>query len=144
MNVTKQIESFFEENEEPLNDRQKYLLKREWGDGRGNYGDLNLPFQAYEWEKVKYQVNPIARLTFPFFILYIIILTLLIRPIHWFITGSWWFKESWNGSILLANKIIIIIFYCGNFLNNLNTHEEVRDKTLLPTIYTTMAMMNER
>lgn len=96
MNVTKQIESFFEENEEPLNDRQKYLLKREWGDDRGNYGDLNLPFQAYEWEKVKYQVNPIARLTFPFFILYIIILTLLIRPIHWFITGSWWFKESWN------------------------------------------------
>lgn len=96
MNVTKQIESFFAENEEPLNDRQKYLLKREWGDDRGNYGDLNLPFQAYEWEKVKYQVNPIARLTFPFFILCIIILTLLIRPIHWFITGSWWFKESWN------------------------------------------------
>lgn len=100
--VVKQIEAFFEENDAPLNDRQKYLLKREWGDDRGNYGDLNLPFQAYEWEKVKYQINPIARLTFPIFILCIIILTVAIRPIHWILTGSWWFKDSWKVEKLLS------------------------------------------
>jgi hypothetical protein len=96
MNVTKQIESFFEENEEPLNDRQKYLLKREWGDDRGNYGDLNLPFQAYEWEKVEYTGNTFVRLTFPIFLILIILLSFVIRPIHWLFTGSWWFKEKWG------------------------------------------------
>jgi hypothetical protein len=96
MNVTKQIESFFEENEEPLNDRQKYLLKKEWGDDRGNYGDLNLPFQAYEWEKVEYTGNTFVRLTFPIFLILIILLSFVIRPIHWLFTGSWWFKEKWG------------------------------------------------
>lgn len=96
MNVVKQIEAFFEENEAPLSDWQKTLLKREWGDDMGYYGDLNLPFQAYEWEKVKYKKNLIARLSFPFFLICIIILSFVIRPIHWILTGSWWFKESWK------------------------------------------------
>lgn len=100
--VSKEVKKYFEEIESPLNKYQIEKLESDWGNNVGMYGDFNLPFQAYEWKKVEYQVNPIARLTFPIFILCIIILTVAIRPIHWLFTGSWWFKESWKVEKMLS------------------------------------------
>lgn len=92
--VVKHIEDFLKEYGAPLSDWQKTQLYRYWGDNVGNCGDLNLPFQAYTWDKVKYKGNPIARLTFPLLIIFIILMLCVIRPIHWLIKGSWWFNSD--------------------------------------------------
>ena len=94
MTVVRHIESFLQESGCPLTAEQKRQLSNYWGDNIGNCGDLGLPFQAYTWDKVKYTVNPISRLTFPLLILFIILMTLVIRPINWLIRGSWWFGKD--------------------------------------------------
>ena len=94
MTVVRHIESFLQESECPLTEYQKRQLSIHWGENIGNCGDLGLPFQAYTWDKVKYTGNPLARLTFPLFILFIILMTSVIRPIHWLIRGSWWFGKD--------------------------------------------------
>lgn len=94
MTVVRHIETFLQDSGCPLSAEQKRQLSYNWGDDVGNYGDLGLPFQAYTWEKVKYTTNPIARLTFPLLILFIILMTFVIRPIHWLIRGSWWFGKD--------------------------------------------------
>ena len=94
MTVVRHIESFLEEYGAPLTAEQKRQLSNYWGDDIGHYGDLKLPFQAYTWDKVKYAGNSIARLTFPLLILFIILMTFVIRPIHWIIRGSWWFGKD--------------------------------------------------
>lgn len=94
MTVVRHIETFLQDSECPLSAEQKRQLSNYWGDNIGMYGDLGLPFQAYTWDKVKYAGNPIARLTFPLLILFIILMTFVIRPIHWLIRGSWWFGHK--------------------------------------------------
>ncbi len=92
--VVNHIKEFLEARDVPLTPDQKEELEIYWGEDVGRYGDLGLPFQAYKWTKVEFKGNPLVRLAFPLLVVFIIMMTLVIRPIHWLITGSWWFKES--------------------------------------------------
>ena len=87
--VVNHIEKFLKEQGEPLTKEQLKELRNYWAEDVGMYGDLRLPFQAYTWEAVKYKGNSLVRLTIPLFIIFVIIMTLIIRPIHWLIKGSW-------------------------------------------------------
>lgn len=109
MTVVRHIESFLQDSECPLTAEQKRQLSNHWGENIGMYGDLGLPFQAYTWDKVKYNGNWIARLTFPLLVLFIILMTFVIRPIHWLIRGSWWFGHKSKIEVF-CNKWWIAIF----------------------------------
>lgn len=109
MTVVRHIETFLKDRDCPLSAEQKRQLSNYWGDYIGKYGDIGLPFQAYTRDKVKYTGNPMVRLTFPLFILLIILMIFVIRPIHWIIRGSWWFGE--NSKIEdFGNKWLVAIF----------------------------------
>ena len=108
--VVSHIEKFLKENGEPLTKEQWRLLREDWGIASGNCGDLNLPFQAYTWEAVKYNGKPLVRLTLPFFIVFAILMTLIVRPIHWALTGSWWFGGSNSKIESFINKWWINMF----------------------------------
>ena len=108
--VVNHIENFFKENGEPLTEEQGRLLRNRWGFASGIHGDLNLPFQAYTWEAVKYNGKPLVRLTLPFFIVFAILMTLIVRPIHWMFTGSWWFGETNSKIESFINKWWINMF----------------------------------
>lgn len=108
--VVNHIEKFFKENGKPLTKEQESLLGGYWGMDSGIYGDLNLPFQAYTWEAVKYKGNPLVRLTIPVFIAFIILMTLIVRPIHWLIKGSWWFDYQQSKVESFINKWWINMF----------------------------------
>lgn len=109
MDVVRHVDNFFKDNGSPLTDYQKELLRRYWGESLGNYGDLNLPFQAYDWTDIKYKGSPLMRLTFPIFFIFIILMTFVVRPLNWLVRGSWWFDK--NSKIeVLCNKWWISIF----------------------------------
>ena len=108
--VVNHIEKFLKEKGEPLTEDQRKELQYYWGMNSGIHGDLNLPFQAYTWEAVKYKGNPLVRLTIPVFIVFIILMTLIVRPIHWVLTGSWWFGDSKSKLETFINKWWINIF----------------------------------
>ena len=108
--VVNHIENFFKENGEPLTEEQGRLLRNRWGLSSGIHGDLNLPFQSYTWEAVKYKGNPLVRLTIPFFVVFIILMTLIVRPVHWILTGSWWFGDSNSKMESFINKWWINMF----------------------------------
>lgn len=108
--VVNHIEKFLKEKGEPLTAEQGQLLRERWGMDSGIHGDLNLPFQAYTWEAVKYKGKPLVRLTLPFFIVFAILMTLIVRPIHWVLTGSWWFGDSKSKLETFINKWWINMF----------------------------------
>ena len=108
--VVSQIERFLNKNGEPLTKEQWRLLLEDWGMASGIHGDLNLPFQAYTWEAVKYNGKPLVRFTLPIFIVFIILMTLIVRPIHWILTGSWWFSDSKSKLESFINKWWIDLF----------------------------------
>lgn len=108
--VVNHIEKFLKEHGEPLTKEQGRLLRERWGMDSGIHGDLNLPFQAYTWEAVKYNGKPLVRLTLPFFIVFVILMTLIVRPIHWILTGSWWFGGSISKFESFINKWWINMF----------------------------------
>lgn len=108
--VVNHIEKFLKEQEEPLTKEQLKELRNHWAEDVGMYGDLRLPFQAYTWEAVKYKGNSLVRLTIPLFIVFIIIMTLIIRPIHWLIKGSWWFDYQQSKVESFINKWWINMF----------------------------------
>ena len=108
--VVNHIEKFLKENGEPLTKEQGRLLRERWGMDSGIHGDLNLPFQAYTWEAVKYNGKPLVRLTLPIFIVFVILMTLIVRPIHWMLTGSWWFGNSNSKIESFINKWWINMF----------------------------------
>ena len=108
--VVNHIENFFKENGEPLTEEQVRLLRNRWGLSSGIHGDLNLPFQSYTWEAVKYKGKPLVRLTIPVFFIFIILMTLIVRPIHWVLTGSWWFGDSKSKLESFINKWWINMF----------------------------------
>lgn len=109
MNVVNHVEKFFKDAGTPLTDYQKEILRRYWGEPIGNCGDLNLPFQAYDWEDIKYKGNPLIRLTFPIFTIFIILMTFVIRPLHWLVRGSWWFGKDSKIEVF-CNKWWISVF----------------------------------
>lgn len=109
MTVVRHIESFLQERGCPLSAEQKRHLSNHWGENIGNCGDLGLPFQAYTWDKEKYNGNWIARLTFPLFSIFIILMTFVIRPINWLIRGTMWFGRDSKIEIL-CDKWWIAIF----------------------------------
>ena len=108
--VVNHIEKFLKEKGEPLTEDQRKELQYYWGMDSGIHGDLNLPFQAYTWEAVKYKGNPLVRLTIPFFIVFIILMTLIVRPINWVLTGSWWFGEPNSKIESFINKWWVNMF----------------------------------
>ena len=108
--VVNQIEKFLNSKDEPLTKEQARLLREYWGADSGYYGDLGLPFQAYSWEAVRYKGKPLVRLTLPFFIVFVILMTLIVRPIHWILTGSWWFGNSNSKIESFINKWWINMF----------------------------------
>lgn len=108
--VVNHIEKFLKEENEPLTEKQLQKLSNYWGYDAGMYGDLNLPFQAYTWDAVKYKGNALVRLTILFFIVFVIIMTLIIRPIHWVIKGSWWFGDQQSKVESFINKWWINMF----------------------------------
>ena len=108
--VVNHIEKFLKEKGEPLTEDQRKELQYYWGMDSGIHGDLNLPFQAYTWEAVKYNGKPLVRLTLPLFIVFVILMTLIVRPIHWVLTGSWWFGNSNSKIESFINKWWINMF----------------------------------
>lgn len=76
-----------------LTDGQIRQLRYYWGDNTGMYGDLGLPFQAYMWKKQESKGSWL-RITFPFFVVFVILMTLIVRPVHWLLTGNWWFGDK--------------------------------------------------
>ena len=108
--VVNHIEKFLKEQGEPLTEDQRKKLHYYWGMNSGNCGDLNLPFQSYTWESVKYKGNSLVRLTLPFFVVFVVLMTLIVRPIHWIFTGSWWFGNSNSKIESFINKWWITMF----------------------------------
>jgi len=108
--VVNHIEKFLKEKGEPLTEEQGRLLRGSWGFASGIHGDLNLPFQAYTWEAVKYNGKPLVRLTLPIFVVFIILMTLIVRPIHWVLTGSWWFGDANSKIESFINKWWVNMF----------------------------------
>ena len=76
-----------------LTDDQIRQLRYYWGDDTGIYGDHGLPFQAYMWKKQESKGSWL-RITFPFFVVFVILMTLIVRPVHWLLTGNWWFGDK--------------------------------------------------
>ena len=108
--VVNHIEKFLKEKGEPLTEEQRKELQYYWGMDSGIHGDLNLPFQAYTWEAVKYNGKPLVRLTLPLFIVFVILMTIIVRPIHWILTGSWWFGDPNTKIESFINKWWINMF----------------------------------
>lgn len=89
-NVCNKIIDFFKEEKIPLTNEQERILKRYWGEDIGMHGNLNLPFQAYEWDKQKPAKNTVLwRFTLPFLFIYVILLGYIIKPLKWLITGNY-------------------------------------------------------
>lgn len=76
-----------------LTDDQIRQLRYYWGDDTGIYGDHGLPFQAYMWKKQESKGSWL-RITFPLFVVFVILMTLIVRPVHWLFTGNWWFGNK--------------------------------------------------
>lgn len=100
LQVCDEIIDFFKSLDNDLNldkysltDDQIRKLRYYWGDDTGMYGDHGLPFQAYMWKKQESKGSWL-RITFPFFVVFIILMTLIVRPVHWLLTGNWWFGDK--------------------------------------------------
>lgn len=89
----KSLDKDFNLDKYSLTDDQIRKLRYYWGDNTGMYGDHGLPFQAYMWKKQESKGSWL-RITFPFFVVFIILMTLIIRPVHWLLTGNWWFGDK--------------------------------------------------
>lgn len=93
INFFKSLDKDFKMDKYSLTDDQIRKLRYYWGDDTGMYGDHGLPFQAYMWKKQESKGSWL-RITFPFFVVFIILMTLIVRPIHWLLTGNWWFGDK--------------------------------------------------
>ena len=89
----KSLDKDFNLDKYSLTDDQIRKLRYYWGDDTGMYGDHGLPFQAYMWKKQESKGSWL-RITFPFFVVFIILMTLIVRPVHWLLTGNWWFGDK--------------------------------------------------
>lgn len=89
----KSLDKDFNLDKYSLTDDQIRQLRYYWGDDTGMYGDHGLPFQAYMWKKQESKGSWL-RITFPFFVVFIILMTLIVRPVHWLLTGNWWFGDK--------------------------------------------------
>jgi hypothetical protein len=102
--IERHIVKFFEDNDEPLNKKQKQVLSR--AARSGGYGYLHLPFQAYSWKKnVSETSNTWWRSTIPFFFIWWFIMALLM-PFKWFWTGKWHYDAEDFGVPLLRKWYI--------------------------------------
>lgn len=89
----KSLDKDFNLDKYSLTDDQIRKLRYYWGDDTGMYGDHGLPFQAYMWKKQESKGSWL-RITFPFFVVFVILMTLIVRPVHWLLTGNWWFGDK--------------------------------------------------
>lgn len=93
INFFKSLDKDFKMDKYSLTDDQIRKLRYYWGDDTGMYGDHGLPFQAYMWKKQESKGSWL-RITFPFFVVFVILMTLIVRPVHWLLTGNWWFGDK--------------------------------------------------
>ena len=84
--VAKRIEKIFEK-QCPLTDYQKDWLRRELGDS-GIYGNLDMPFQAYEWDRVTKEKTLLQRISTPFVLIICCMLFVTVCPIKWLFTNK--------------------------------------------------------
>lgn len=106
--VARIIKKGLEEERTPLSNDQYFALIRFLGDG-GTYGNLDMDFQMYSWEKEKKEgKNMLWRMTVPLFFLYAMLYLLIVYPIHWVVTGKYqldmnnpigWFNWAWYHKI---------------------------------------------
>ena len=89
----KSLDKDFNLDKYSLTDDQIRKLRYYWGDDTGMYGDHGVPFQAYMWKKQEPKGSWL-RITFPFFVVFVILMTLIVRPVHWLLTGNWWFGDK--------------------------------------------------
>ena len=89
----KSLDKDFQSDKYSLSEDQMFQIRFWWGDNTGMYGDHGLPFHAYEWKQEKSKGNWL-RITFPIWIVFIALMTLIVRPLKWLVTGSWWFGEK--------------------------------------------------
>ena len=91
--VSKRIEKIFEK-QCPLTDYQKSWLRRELGDS-GVFGNLDMPFQAYEWEKIKDKENGFWKiLGRPLAVIIVVILAIIVCPVKYLFTGKYGFYQE--------------------------------------------------
>ena len=90
-----------------LSYEQKQNLKIAFGNS-GILGNLDMPFLAYSWKENKeVSKNPIWRLSYPFFVIYVILLLAVFCPIKWIFTGTYSLQKGKLGEFNLKwyNKI---------------------------------------
>ena len=105
--IKKAIIHFFDENKAPLTDQQKWVLQESCD--RGMYGDLDMPFQAYSWEKnVSETTNVWWRLTIPFFFLMWLLMAILM-PFKWLLTGKWYYDAEDFGLLTKSHNILMTV-----------------------------------
>ena len=85
--VADEIAKVLKEQHEPLTNAQLGALRRGLGFG-GMNGNLDMPFQAYEWDEDKVEGKSFLwRLSIPLLTLYTLIIKCT-EPIHWVLTGK--------------------------------------------------------
>jgi len=87
------IEETLEKEGCPLSDHQKRRLRDSFGNS-GNRGNLDMPFIAYAWEEEKPSGNIGWRISAPFMYLYAIIMSFIIQPIKWVLTGKYYWGQK--------------------------------------------------
>lgn len=76
-----------------LEEWQKRDLKESFG-CRGCHGNLDMPFIAYAWEEEEKSGNFGWRLTYPFFLIFSILVCFFILPLKWVFTGKYYFSQT--------------------------------------------------
>lgn len=76
-----------------LSYEQRRDLREAFGD-TGSRGNLGMPFIAYSWRERRNSTNPLWRLTFPFWVLYVMLAIIVVLPLKWLLTGKFYFSEN--------------------------------------------------
>lgn len=102
--VAKRISDIFEK-QCPLSDYQKDWLRRSLGDS-GMCGNLDMPFQAYEWERNIRKKTDLQRISTPFVVLMNILMLLVVCPMHFLFTGKFFIdcNNKWFEPLYKCNK----------------------------------------
>ena len=87
------IDKCLKERTVGLSTEQRRVLIDSFGDA-GIRGNLNMPFIAYAWDEEKPTGKGWWRLTIPLFFPYALIITFIVMPIKWVITGKRSFSQK--------------------------------------------------
>lgn len=85
--VAEELQKFFELNGTSLTDLQKEILTYRWKDS-------DLVMFSYKGECPGIKSKPWIRLTIPFYFIFAMLIVLIIRPVKWLITGTYFWKYN--------------------------------------------------